>query len=125
MDVRAALEAAPTRQRPRTAGQALVGGRCRVCGRSVWPMRAVCYHCGSAEVDQAPLARGGMLLSCTTVMVPRPGMPDPYVLGQVRIDDGPMVFGRVMGLEDLDVVPCRVITMVDGDDFWFVPEGAP
>jgi uncharacterized OB-fold protein len=66
----------------------------------------------------------GTLITFTTVWVPRPGLPSPYVLGQVDLDDGVRLFARGEGdLKDLRV-PARVRLVVTADPeatplFWF------
>ena len=57
----------------------------------------------------------GRLLTHTTVWVQRPGIPAPYTLGQVKIDDGPLVFGHVIGLKDSTTVPAPVRIVLDPD----------
>ncbi|PZG56994.1 hypothetical protein C1I98_00390 [Spongiactinospora gelatinilytica] len=125
MDLADALDRAPTGERPRfdLAAGALVGGRCADCGATAWPARAVCHRCGGADVRLGTFARAGTLVSCTLVMVPRPGLEAPYMLGQVRLDDGPVVFGQIIGLDDAEAVPCPVTVQVSADRYWFTPAG--
>lgn len=130
MDLSAALELSPTGDRPRAdrAQGTLIGSRCGACGTSVWPARAVCHRCGSAEVASVPFARSGSLLTFTEVHVPRAGLETPYTLGQVRIDeDGPVVFGHIRGLAADAAVPLRVSLHLaeEPDDvpwYWFEPD---
>lgn len=129
MGLDAALERAPTGERPRfdfEAG-ALVGGTCSVCGTSAWPARAVCHRCGSARVEERAFTGTARLQSYTEVRVARPGLEPPYALGQVLLHDGPVVFGRVVGLVEPVDLPCSVVTRVghspDGVPvYWFEPE---
>jgi uncharacterized OB-fold protein len=71
----------------------------------------------------------GALVTFTTVWVPRPGIEPPYTIGQVKLDDGPLVFGHVRGLAADAHVPCPVrVVVAEKDDafppFWFdVEEG--
>ncbi|RBQ15852.1 hypothetical protein DP939_33115 [Spongiactinospora rosea] len=127
MDLADALDSAPTGERPRfdLAAAALVGGRCADCGATAWPARAVCHRCGGADVRLGAFARSGTLVSCTRVMVPRPGLEAPYMLGQVRLDDGPVVFGQILGLDDTEAVPCPVTVRVSAARYWFTPAGLP
>jgi uncharacterized OB-fold protein len=125
-----AAEAPPTGERARFDLEAarLIGSRCPGCGTTAWPARAVCHSCGQARVDIVPLAPTGTLLTYTTVWVPRPGLEPPFVLGQVKIDDGPIIFCHVRGLGEELVVPHPVeIVMADSADsvppFWFEPAG--
>jgi uncharacterized protein len=69
----------------------------------------------------------GSLLTYTTVWVARAGMEPPYSLGQVKLDDGPLVFGHLRGLtEDARVpLPVRLAVAADAQTvppFWFEPE---
>jgi len=125
----AALEIRPTGERPRFDFEigALVGSRCAACGSSAWPARAVCHRCGSASVEERTFAGAARLQSYTEVRVARPGIEAPYALGQVLLHDGPVVFGRVVGLREPVDLPCPVATRIGrGPDgvpvYWFEPE---
>lgn len=69
----------------------------------------------------------GRLDSFTTVWIGRDGIEPPYTLGQVKLDDGPLVFGHVRELPADAHVPVRVRVAVATDGafppFWFEPEG--
>ncbi len=128
MELIDAADATPFLERDRvdTDLNVLVGSRCERCGACSWPGRAVCSRCGSAAVGQAPLPPTGALTSYTTVHVARPGLEAPYVLGQVDLGDGAMVFAHVRGLTACAVVPLPVRTVLDEDPaavprFWFEP----
>lgn len=129
MGLDAALERTPTGERPRFDAEtgALVGSACSACGSSAWPGRAVCHRCGSASVYDRAFTGPALLESYTEVHVARPGLETPYVLGQVRLHDGPFVFGRIIGLHGPVELPCRVTARVDSDGrgapvYWFEPE---
>lgn len=126
MELDAALRAVPTGDRRRFDRDAgvLVGTRCADCGGVAWPGRAVCHRCGSPSVVEQAFGGAGRLESYTEVMVPRPGLENPYVLGQIRLQDGPVVFGRVVGLVEPVDLPCTVRTRIGpGPDgavsYWF------
>jgi uncharacterized OB-fold protein len=127
MELRAALEMPLTGERPRLDHglQCLVGSRCGNCGALSWPARAVCNRCGSAAIEQARLARSGALLTYTQVWVQRPGLEPPYTLGQVQLDDGPLVFTHVRGLAEGSRVPLPVEVVVGEEGavpaFWVEP----
>lgn len=129
MDLMAAVDASSTLERPRIDFEAaeLRGSRCRHCGAAAWPGRAVCPHCGAAEMDEVSFAGHGILKTFTTVWVPRPNLPAPYVLGQVDLSDGVRVFAHGRGRFDDLRVPCpvRLVVSTDADSeppFWFEPE---
>jgi uncharacterized OB-fold protein len=114
-----------TLQRPRfdAAAGALLGSRCSACGATAWPSRAVCHRCRSATEISTALARTGRLLTYTEVWVERPGLKPPYLIGQVRLDDGTLLFGHVRGLPGGARVPLPVTVVVgaerDTPPFWF------
>ncbi|MET9259456.1 OB-fold domain-containing protein [Amycolatopsis sp. NPDC004079] len=124
MGLNAALKVPTTAERPRDNGHALVGSRCGQCGAASFPARAVCHRCGTAAPAEHTFAATGVLLTYTTVHVERPGLPAPYTLGQIALDDGgPMVFGQVRtdgdGLEAGMAVRVRI---GETPRYWFVPE---
>ena len=126
MELTQALEAVPTGERRRVDGArgTLVGGRCPACRTPCWPLRSICHACGGAGVAETAFATEGTLLTYTTVSVPRPGLPTPYVLAQVQVEDGPRIFGHLRGDLDGLHVPSGVRLVVAGDasrvpPFWF------
>ncbi|HMJ01622.1 MAG TPA: OB-fold domain-containing protein [Conexibacter sp.] len=121
-----ALQAPPTAERPRLDRERgrLAGSRCRACGTPSWPARAVCHRCGEGDLAATTFAPTGTLLTYTTVWVPRPGLPAPYVIGQVQLDDvGPRVFAHLRGLPDDATVPLAVELVLAPPDsvpmYWF------
>jgi uncharacterized protein len=124
-----ALAVAPSMERLRLDSElgALVGSRCEACNAVSWPSRAVCYRCGSAPMSRTVLCVLGNLITHTTVWIARPGLDPPYSMGQVAIDDGPLVFAHVRDLGDNRRVPVRVRLQLADDifavpPFWFVPD---
>jgi uncharacterized OB-fold protein len=72
----------------------------------------------------------GSLLTFTTVRIARKSLEAPYVLGQVKLADGPLVFAHVRRLAADARVPLDVALHIDGDPdavplFWFEPEHEP
>lgn len=129
MDLSAALEVAgsASRRRADAASARLVGTRCADCRACSWPGRAVCHRCGSPCVREEVFSRSGVLVTHTTVHVPRPGLEAPYMLGQVALDDdGPLVFAQIRGLSSSAEVPCRVRSVLAsaGSTPWYWFEGS-
>ncbi|GAA1033741.1 MULTISPECIES: Zn-ribbon domain-containing OB-fold protein [Amycolatopsis] len=124
MGLNAALQVPTTAERPRDNGFALVGSRCGQCGAAAFPARAVCHRCGTAAPAEHTFAATGVLLTYTTVHVPRPGLPAPYTLGQIALDDGgPMVFGQVRTDGDEPEAGMAVqVRIGETPRYWFVPE---
>lgn len=129
MDLSAALHATPTGERRRIDREmgTLVGSRCRHCGAASWPERAICFRCGSADLDHVAFSAHGQLLTYTTVWIPRPGIAPPYTLGLVRLDDGVSVFAHLRALPAEARVPLAVRLILAPDEgaippFWFEPD---
>src|ERR1700728_3098231 len=121
-----ALDVPNTGARPRfdrVSGR-LIGSICQRCAATSWPMRAVCHRCGYAPATQTAFSTSGTLLSFTTVWVSRPGVPAPYILAQVKLDQGPLIVSHARGLGPNLRTPAPV-TLILGEDpdavpaFWF------
>jgi uncharacterized OB-fold protein len=123
--LRAALNVPATADRPRDDGQTLVGTRCGRCRVASFPARAVCHGCGTAAPEQERFAPTGTLITYTTVHVERPGLPAPYTLGQIALDEaGPVVFGQVRAPagELAAGLPVRVVVATgEVPRYWFMP----
>lgn len=71
----------------------LLGAACTACGRRYFPRRDRCPICGS-DLAARSLGGRGTLYSFTVVRVRPPlGLPAPYAVGYVDLEDGPRVFG--------------------------------
>jgi uncharacterized protein len=128
MGLSRALEAPSTQDRDRVDREAgrLVGTGCRSCGAVSWPARAICHRCGSADGEPRLLSGEGRVVTYTTVHVPRPGLEPPYILGQVDLPEGVLVFAHLRGLPDDARVPLdvRIVLAEEAEavpPFWFEP----
>ncbi|MFI0480722.1 Zn-ribbon domain-containing OB-fold protein [Actinomadura sp. 9N215] len=129
MGLNRALEATPfpARRRIDEEKQALVGSRCADCTARSWPSRAICARCGSDRLAETALPTTGPLTSFTTVRVPRAGLPTPYVLGQIDLGAGAMVFAHIRELPPDATVPVTVRLTLNPEPageprFWFEPQ---
>lgn len=132
MELTRALDVPNTGRRPRIdhVRGLLVGSRCTKCLAMSWPARAVCHRCGSPTLEPALFGPRGKLVTYTTVWVSRPGLPTPYVLGQVDLGDSVRVVGHIRGVAADAKVPLSVRLVVESDEnafppFWFKPEDLP
>jgi uncharacterized OB-fold protein len=131
VELSAALEMPLTGERPRLDRDRghLLGSRCASCGATSWPARAICNRCGSAAIEGVALARTGTLLTYTEVWVERPGLQPPYILGQVELDDGPLIFTHVRRVVNGRRVPLPVEVVIGEEDalpaFWVEPYPPP
>lgn len=68
----------------------LLGSRCPQCGARHFPARAHCPD-DMAETESISLGNSGTLYSATVVRTKPPfGLPAPYAVGHVDLDDHPM-----------------------------------
>jgi uncharacterized OB-fold protein len=68
----------------------LVAAQC-VCGEVSYPPREVCLKCGRVgETQPRRLPRGGVIYTVVPVHVPIPGIPGPYALAIVQLDESPV-----------------------------------
>lgn len=70
----------------------LIGGRCKCCGKTVFPKGELCYGCLSEEVEEVPVSSHGKLYSYTVSYMPSGKLRAPYAVGYVRLDDGVRIF---------------------------------
>ncbi|MEX6725449.1 Zn-ribbon domain-containing OB-fold protein [Parapedomonas caeni] len=71
-------------------GSALVGGHCRQCGSTWFPTAERCPEDGT-RLEPIEIGRTGRLYSYTVVRTKAPfGLPEPYGVGYVDLDDVPL-----------------------------------
>ena len=81
---------------------ALLGNRCKDCGKRFFPKRTLCPACmDQGEMEDITLDRAGIIYACTVVHIPSPaGINAPYAYGYVDIPiDDLRVFGLFTGGE--------------------------
>ncbi|WP_214106030.1 Zn-ribbon domain-containing OB-fold protein [Acrocarpospora catenulata] len=73
--------------------------RCSACGRFFLYPRAYCPFCTSDQVTLEPASGRGSLESYVVNHRPAPGFEEdaPYVLGVVRLAEGPTLFAEIAG----------------------------
>lgn len=80
--------------------EALVGTRCKRCGKLYCPPRAVCSGCLSEEVEWVELEGRGEVVAFTIIWVPPTGFEGlvPYTVAMVRLKSGPQLMGMLVGV---------------------------
>jgi uncharacterized OB-fold protein len=75
----------------------LLGGRCTVCGRVLFPRADTCAYCASEDPEPIELSGCGTLWAWTAVTAPPPGYLGevPYGIGVVELPEGVRVIGRL------------------------------
>jgi len=94
-------------------GAYLAGSRCTACNAVFLGERRVCAACGARE-RMATLRLGdrGRVYSFTTVCRSFPGVPVPFVMAVVDLDDGPALRGTLCDVDPQRVrfdMPVRVV----------------
>ncbi len=80
----------PAYDRAFRAKVGLIGARCS-CGEVSFPPRSVCLSCGAEDdTEPLPLPYTGEVYTAVTVHAPVPGMPGPYGLAIVQLDELPL-----------------------------------
>ena len=114
--------------------QALAQGRfqiqhCSACGQHVFYPRALCIHCGSAQLEWVAPSGAGSVYSSTTVRR-KPQAGGDYNVALVDLAEGPRLMSRIDGVAPDQVrigmrVQARVIDdPIKGKLLVFIPEGA-
>jgi uncharacterized OB-fold protein len=82
---------------------ALVGSRCTRCGEVVFPRMCDCPNCVGHDTMEPLSLRGHGVLRDSVVAHRGPtGFNTPYVQAYVKLDDGPVVYGNLIGVEPDD-----------------------
>jgi hypothetical protein len=85
----------------------LEAGRCRGCGKVVYPARRVCPACRGRAFDRTALSRTATVVTSTVVHVP-PGdllMEAPYAVAVVESPEGARFAMQIVDCDPACVVP--------------------
>ncbi|KKN51602.1 hypothetical protein LCGC14_0620930 [marine sediment metagenome] len=85
----------------------LMGSKCKKCSTTYVPPRKLCIKCNSTDLEWLEMTGKGKLaaFSCigvgTTFMV-RKGysMKKPYCFSVIELDEGPMISGQLIGVDE-------------------------
>jgi uncharacterized OB-fold protein len=74
----------------------LVGGRCPLCRKHVFPRRAWCDRCSAAvDMESVKLSTTGVLYSFSEVHVAPPMFATPYVVGYIDLPEDVRIFAQL------------------------------
>jgi len=97
---------------PEDEAPTLRGTRCAACGSTFFPPLGIgCEVCGAAadRLTAVPIAAAGVLHSVATVHLhPGNDISAPFALGEIQLDDGPLIRATLVGLPGLDTIGRRV-----------------
>lgn len=79
----------------------LMAAKCNKCGTLLLPPRPMCTNCLSKDFEWIELKRKGKLLTYTVIHVAPPQFQSitPYVVGILKLEDGPKLPGMIRGIE--------------------------
>jgi len=85
----------------------LMGSKCKKCNALYVPPRKLCTTCYSTELEWIEMSGKGTIaaFSCigvgTTFMVNKGySMKKPYCFSVIKLDEGPMVSGQLIGVDE-------------------------
>jgi uncharacterized OB-fold protein len=88
-------------------GKKLMGSKCQKCNATYVPPRKLCIECNSTDLDWIEMSGKGKLaaFSCigvgTTFMAEKGySMKKPYCFSVIELEEGPMVSGQLIGVDE-------------------------
>ncbi len=100
---------------PKGFPPALLGNRCKTCGRKFFPKRYLCPHCFvGGQMEELKLDRRGIIYACTVIHFPPPvGIKAPYACGYVDMPDhGIRIFTLFAGGDPLSFTPGQEVELI-------------
>jgi uncharacterized OB-fold protein len=98
----------------------LVLQTCRECNNFQHYPKAVCTNCGSTELEYAKASGRGEVYSFTVIYrAPDPAFDPPYVVGLIRLSEGPVLLSNIVGVKP-EEVRCDMTVEVAWED---LPDG--
>jgi hypothetical protein len=88
-------------------GKKLMGSKCQKCNATYVPPRKLCIECNSTDLKWVEMSGKGKLaaFSCigvgTTFMTNKGySMKKPYCFSVIKLDEGPMISGQLLGVDE-------------------------
>jgi hypothetical protein len=85
----------------------LMGSKCKVCGETYVPVRKLCTKCNNADMEWVEMSGKGNLAAFTSITVGTPYFVEkgydrnnPYCFSVIKLDEGPMVSGQLVGVDE-------------------------
>ena len=74
----------------------LIGSRCKKCDYVAFPKKEICPACVTkGNMEETDLSRTGKVDTFSVLHVGAPGFPVPYIVGYVKMPEGPRVFSVI------------------------------
>jgi hypothetical protein len=99
----------------------LLGRKCQECGATFFGAPRFCVRCTSGDLRDVELSTEGTLYTYTIPHLPAPGWqgPVPYIIGSVKLPEGPSVTSEIVDCRQEDVkigMPLELTLRVGGKD---------
>jgi len=83
----------------------LVGSKCDRCSNVHFPPKTKCV-CGG-DVKDITFSGNGKIVSYTTIRTAPKGFDAPYIVGIIKLDEGPRITGQIVGeATTIDIDKC-------------------
>jgi len=91
----------------------LEAGRCRRCGKVVFPQRRVCPSCRGEDFEKTALSRRGTVVTCTVVRTPPAEfeMEGPFAMAVVETPEKARLMVQVVDCDLESVRPGLPVTL--------------
>jgi len=97
----------------------LMGSKCKNCQAIYLPPHPICHKCHSTDMEWVEMKGGGKLAAFTAISVgPTCTIAEghdrnnPYLVGIVKMDEGPKICGRIQGIDPKNPDRIKVGTAV-------------
>ena len=101
------------------ANKKLMGSKCKKCNAMYVPPRKLCIKCNSTDMEWVEMSGKGKVaaFSCigvgTTFMVEKGySMKKPYCFSVIKLDEGPMISGQLIGVDESKPETIKIDTSV-------------
>lgn len=80
-------------------GGKYLGLKCNECGAYTVPPQKVCSECRSENMRIVELSGNGEVQTFTVIHVPAEGFIPPYIVGLVKLEEGPWVVANIIDID--------------------------
>ena len=89
----------------------LLGKKCSNCSAMIFPDRKQCPFCDSTNITEQCFTGKGKIYTYTIIRVAPDGFEAPYITAMIKLEEGPMIVGEVVGVDsdDIDITQTDLI----------------
>ena len=92
----------------------LEAGKCKSCGKILFPPRLICPNCKSKEFDKTRLSEKGKVVTFTVIRVgpEQFSTQTPYVVGILELQEGVQIMSQIVDCKPEDVEIGKSVKLV-------------